>query len=284
MEHFKKNRFTVVEEDKTGKDVRVMKPDTLADPSVKSYEYPKFSTGAGDYKKVKNLYGSFAATDSERDHKAQKDKRFNLSPLLKGPLSVEEEEKRALDEKVRSRVEALSKEARDQARTDGYQEGLKKGHQEAFEAFRKEGEQRLARLDEFLSNVEGAKEDVFRANERFLLELVYRIGRMVTLKELSTDKEYLLRLIKELIDRVGVRENITIRVNPEELKTLSMLESDIAENFGTLKNISIEPSKQVASGGCVIETEWNAIDASVETQLKGVYEALIKTGTAVSES
>lgn len=214
-----------------------MKPDNASSPEVKSFDYSKFSTHVGDYNKVKSMYGSFAVTDAERDHKAQKDKRFNLSPLLRGPLSVEEEEKRALDERVRSRVEALSKEARDQARTDGYADGLHRGYQEAFDKFREEGAQRLARLDELLSNFEGAKEDVFRANERFLLELIYRISRMVILKELSVDKDYLLRLIKELIDRVGVRENITIRLNPEELKTLSMLEEDISENIGTLLSL-----------------------------------------------
>ena len=61
-----------------------------------------------------------------------------------------------------------------------------------------------------------------------------------------------------------------------------MLEEDIIENIGTFKNISIEASKQVATSGCIIETEWNAIDATVETQLKGIYEALVKTGASTS--
>jgi flagellar biosynthesis/type III secretory pathway protein FliH len=284
MEKFKKNKYSIVDEGKSNKDVRVMKPDNVSSPEVKNFDYSKFSTQVGDYNKVKSMYGSFAVTDSERDLKAQKDKRFNLSPLLRGPLSVEEEEKRALDERVRSRVAALAKEARDQARTDGYTEGLQKGYQEAFDKFRQEGVERLSKLDELLTGFEAAKVDVFRANERFLLELIFRISRMVLLKELSADKNYLLRLIRELIDRVGVRENITIRINPEELKTLSMLEKDIADNIGTLKNISIEGSKQVATSGCIVETEWNAIDATVETQLKGIYEALIATGTTKSET
>ena len=49
--------------------------------------------------------------------------------------------------------------------------------------------------------------------------------------------------------------------------------------MGDLKNLQIEGSDQFRSGGCTVETQWNAIDASIETQLKGLYDALMGVGT-----
>jgi flagellar biosynthesis/type III secretory pathway protein FliH len=45
--------------------------------------------------------------------------------------------------------------------------------------------------------------------------------------------------------------------------------------MGTLKNLTVEFSNQAHRGGCILETEWNAIDASLDTQFAGIYEALV---------
>lgn len=275
MQKFKQTEINIKEEEKKDGGIRVMKPDTAAKPVVSDFKYSKIKSGEGDYSSVKAKYGTFAVTDAEQEAKARKDRRFSLSPLLRGPLSVEAEEKRALDEKVKSRVQALAEEARKQAHLDGYQDGLKKGYDEAYQQFKKEAVERVAKLDQLLSEMEGAKEDIFRANERFLVELIFRISKLVLLRELTTDKDFLLRLTKHLIDRVGVRENITVRVNPKDLGTISMLKDDLQETLGVIKNLNVEGSNQVKQGGCIVETEWNAIDASIDTQLQGIYDALV---------
>src|SRR6185369_5596160 len=122
---------------------------------------------------------------------------------LRRPLSVEEEERRAIEEKVRARVSSMSDEVKEKAHTTGYQEGLKKGYEEAFRRFQQEGAERLARFEKLLNESENAKQEIFRANERYLLELIFRIARTVLLREAKTDKELVMRLARELIDRVG---------------------------------------------------------------------------------
>src|SRR5207302_3843338 len=112
----------------------------------------------------------------------------------------------------------------------------------AFKKFEHDGEERLIFLENFFGEVDAAKSDIFRANERFLVELVFRIARMVILKELTTDKDYLLRLAKELIDRVGLKENIKVKINPEDSATIGMLKEGLEKAVAGLKNLSIEAS------------------------------------------
>ncbi|OFZ21049.1 MAG: hypothetical protein A2X94_06880 [Bdellovibrionales bacterium GWB1_55_8] len=277
-----KNSGIKIKEDAgTATEPRVVKLGGEAEKTVvKSFEFGALSEpGNRNYADVKKKFGALAVTDPERAGRAQKDSRFKLNSLLRDPLSIEEEERRVIDEKVRARVAAMADEARVNASAQGYEEGLKKGYHEAFTKFQREGEERLGSFSKMIAEFEGAKEQVYHANEKFLLDLVYRIGRMVLLREMSTDGEYVLRLARELIEKVGVRENIKIHISQQDAETAEMVKRGLEQSLGNLKNLSVEPSDQVKLGGCVIETEWNAINASVEAQLQSISSALFASST-----
>jgi flagellar assembly protein FliH len=275
-----KNGFNKIsiknESDVTETSVRVMKIDTASAPVVQQFNFGRLQrAGAGSYAATKEKYGALAATDAERTERGQKDRRFSLNPLLKEPLSIEEEERRVIDAKVSQQVAALAEAAKSKAAEEGYQAGLKQGHAEAYEAFRQEASGRMTHFEEFLASAEQAKTEIFRANERFLMELVFRMARTVALKELSVDRTYVLRLARDLLERIGIRENIRIRIHPQDAATAELLKPGLEEELGTLKNLHVEISPQVGRGGCMVETEWNMIDASLETQFAGIYEALL---------
>ena len=283
MSKFKPTDFNISPEPESLTDIRVKPLDSGGKPEVKEFQFKSLQPPAGgQYHSVKTKYGPLAATDPERNDRSQKDRRFSLNPLLKSPLSVEQEERRVMEEKVRARIQTLADSAKAEAAELGYAAGLKKGFEEAFKKFKDESAESLAKFNQLVSEAEFAKVEIFRANERFLIELVFRIARMVLLKEISEDKEYILRIAKELVSRVGARDNITIRINTEDAKKIEMLKESLEKAYGHLTNLNIEASTQVSRGGCQIETEWSAIDASVETQLQRVYESLIgqKSGGA----
>jgi len=275
MSHFKPTQFEVKDEGDKLEKAKIVKMNASAEPAVQGFQYKALSQTVGKYAEVKSKYGSLAATDTERAARAKKDARFSLSPLLRDPLAVEEEERRVIDKKVREHVARLAEEAKAKSIAVGYREGLKKGHEEAFARFKEAGADRLERFTQVVEAVESAKEQIYLANERFLIELVYKISRMLLLKELKADREYVQRLARELIERVGVRENITIHISENDAETAGMLKEGLEKSLGTLKNLNIQISNQVEFGGCIVETEWNAIDASVDRQLEGIYETLM---------
>lgn len=283
-EKFKPGQFTVKEEYDAPLEPRVVKLDVPTEPVVQQYNFGRIrKEGEGDYQATKAKYGPLAATDPERQARTQRDSRFSINPLLRDPLSVEEEERRVIEEKVRSRVAAMADEARAKAAEEGFQQGQAKGYEDAFAQFKGEGAERLARFEAMVKQAESAKESIFKQNERFLIDLVFRVSRMILLRELATDRDYVVRLCRELIERVGVRENIRIRIHPDEASTIGMIREGLEKTFGSLKNLHIEISNQVQVGGCMLETEWNAIDASLENQLKAVSEALLGQGEGTAK-
>lgn len=255
---------------------RVMKVDTGGVPVVQQFSFGRLErAGEGNYEATKAKYGAISATDSERMHRGQRDRRFSLNPLVKEPLSIEEEERRVIDQKVEERVAAITAEARAKGVQEGYQAGLAKGHREAFELFQNQADERMAQFEGLLAAFEGAKAEIFRANERFLMELVFRVARTVALKEVAEDREYVVRLCRELLERIGARDNIRIRLHPDDAGTALLLKPALEQTFGALGNLTVEPSELVRRGGCIVETEWNEIDASLDTQFEGIHAALL---------
>ncbi len=236
---------------------------------------PIHAAGVSSYSEVKNKYGSLAATDQDRSEKGQRDRRFSINPLLRSPLSIQDEERRVIDEQVKRIVTEIAEREKKAASELGYEEGFKKGFDEAIQQIKGEASSKIAQFDEFLNQIDHARTDIFRVNERIIIELVYKIARMLLMKELSTDREYILRLAKELVGKVGVRENITLRINPKDAEFVGVLKGGVEKAFGNITNFNVEMNSSVKSGGCEIETEWNVINASIEAQLEEVHRSLI---------
>ncbi len=272
---FKPSQYEIKDEGAAPGEMRVVKLDEPSKPDVQAFVPSRIrEPGQGEYRTVKSKFGPLAATDASRASRTQKDSRFAINPLLREPLAVEEEERRVIEERVRDRISAVSEDVRRQASEVGFQEGFKKGHDEASAKFREEGRQSLEDFQIFLASCENAKRDIFKANERYLVELVFRVSKMVLMRELQADKQYVTRLTQELVERVGARENIRIKLNPADLEVATQLRQELELSLGTLKNVNVEASAQVEGGGCIVETQWNAIDASVETQLKNIHASL----------
>lgn len=276
MSKFKITDFKIKSEGQSSNEFKIEEMEDEKTLIVKTFEVKTFEAPAvNHYSQVKSKYGPLAATDSERSSRSQKDRRFSLNPLLRNPLSVEQEELRVLDTKVQEKVDALSEEVKRNAVSEGYNEGYKQGFEEAYKKTQVEARESLARLQNLVTQFEAAKTEVFRANEHFLCEIIYRIARTVILKEVSSDSQYLLRLASELISRMGIRDHIKIIIHPKDAESLDTLKEGLLNSLGELRNLQIEVSNKVKIGGCHVETEWSAIDASIETQLQSILEALI---------
>ncbi|MGE4234029.1 MAG: FliH/SctL family protein [Bacteriovoracia bacterium] len=206
------------------------------------------------------------------DH-STKNSRFRISELTRGPLSVDEEEEQRIVSEVESRLnkklDELRKEVSDQAQLDGLEEGKKIAREEVFA----EAKPDLERLQGLIKQFESMSKDVFKANEEFLIRLVYRIAKLVILKEISEDKDYIKRLVENILERLGTKENIKVFVSPKEYSTVQNLKHDLAQTLGELKNITIEVDSQIESAGCRLETDFGEVDARIEVQIDSIAKA-----------
>jgi flagellar biosynthesis/type III secretory pathway protein FliH len=157
---------------------------------------------------------------------------------------------------------------------------MQQGFDDVYEGLRAEGREQIEQFQKFIHETENAKKEIFAANERFLIDLVYRVASMIALKEVGQDRDYVKRICVDIIEKTGVRENIRIRINPGQVQIAGVLKTGLEEYFGKLNNLSIEASPDVPTHGCIVDTQWNSIDATLERQLSGVREALLGKPTS----
>ncbi len=275
-EKFVQTQQDISREAGSGPSSRIIKAQEGVKNSIRKFEMGKLEVqGQGTYEHSRDLYGPMAATDDDRPTRKREDDRFRLNPTTKERLAIEDEELRVIERRVEARVaERLALET--QAAHDmGHTEGFAKGRRDAAERFAKEANDKVERLTSILHGIEEIRPLIAQANERQLVDLVFRVCRMILLKEIPQDREYLLRLTRGILERIGAKDNVRIRINPQDIGLVEELRAGLFQSFGALRNLDIEASTQVRLGGVELETPWNAIDASVDTQLQNIFVALM---------
>jgi flagellar biosynthesis/type III secretory pathway protein FliH len=253
----------------------VIKLEESFKPEVKSYDFQGFggSGAAGSRPQV-----------SSGAQKNQKDSRFRVSELSRDRRSIEQEEEERIQQRVQNRLVEAQARAEEAARKAGYEAGLQKGRDEALAAFRETAKPALDGITKLVTEFEECKDRVFQANEQILLESAFQIAKRLFLKEVSTDREYVIRLAHEVVSKLTHRDTIRIRVNPSDLDTVASLREELGKRFQDLRNISIEASDRVSSGGLVLDTDFSMIDARIEAQVLEFEKSLLQSQPAGGQS
>jgi flagellar assembly protein FliH len=208
----------------------------------------RFNRSAQSEKKSEFEVGGFA-----RDFKKDKD------------ASAKKEAEGILEE-AKVKAEEIEKAAYKKGFEEGKRNGLEEGKRAVeplIETFKKE-----------ILEIGKIKEEIYSSIETEMLELILSISRKVIHKEVATDKDAVLNTIKTAVGSVVSKEEIKIKVNPEDLELAKEIKMDITNLVEGVKNITFEGDISVGRGGCIIETNYGSVDARIEEQMEAVEHAL----------
>jgi flagellar assembly protein FliH len=213
------------------------------------------------------------------DEAAQKNSRFRISDLARTPLSVEAEEEARIESEVQRRLEDRFNQLREQVSKEAYAEGFASGKGDARTQVQTEAKPMLNAFEELIRNFEHMSLEIFKANEAFMMKLLFHLVRSVVLKELKDDRTYTQRLVTHLLERIGTRENIKIFVGQAAFSSAESLKEGLAQSLGQLKNISVELDPNVIDSGCRVETDFGEIDGRILVQLENIAQTMGATAT-----
>ncbi|MBP3925419.1 hypothetical protein J6E39_09315 [bacterium] len=161
----------------------------------------------------------------------------------------------------RAREEAVS--IRESAAKEGYQEGLSKAEED------------LAELRNSLSAFMNSSQEVFDYIAPNLLEIGIDIAKKIIKKEIEQDPNLILESIKDILNNLSREEKkVTLRVNPSQVDMLKQEIPDVLTSLGLDARVMVVPDENVFEGGCMVVTNNGIIDATIETQLSIISEAL----------
>ena len=167
------------------------------------------------------------------------------------------------DRNLISRAREEADSIREAAAKEGYQAGLEQS-KEDIQAL-KNG------IDAFF----GAKQAVLDSIAPDVLEISIEIAKKIIKKEAVDDTDIILNNIKEILNDLSKEETkITLKVNPSQVALLKQQVPEIVETAGLEAKVIIVPDENTMEGGCLLTTTNGVIDATIETQLEVISEAL----------
>ncbi|NLW85688.1 MAG: hypothetical protein GXY38_02320 [Planctomycetes bacterium] len=176
--------------------------------------------------------------------------------------------------------------AADDARSAGFAKGREEGFAQGLAAGRKEIEAELKTQSveltqlagRILGELAGAREELLREASGELLNLAIDIARKVVgtvaIRDISAARANLAKAL-ELADPAG---QVVVRVNPRQLEQLSLRLDGLTESLCVRGTVKLVADERIAPGGVKLGTRQGEIDATIDTQIRNVVEALVGPG------
>lgn len=154
-----------------------------------------------------------------------------------------------------------------------YRQGREDALREAREQFGHASDM-LAQALEEVSQLRGS---LLQNSSNDMLRLVMSIVRQVLHAEISVNP----RIIAETIDRalkMAVRADYYhVRVNPADLEVVTERKPLFLAAINGLQNLSFQADPAVGRGGCLLESEFGDVDATIDGQLDQIHRSLLAT-------
>lgn len=109
-----------------------------------------------------------------------------------------------------------------------------------------------------------------------MVELTVQITRKVIHRELQLDREVIKEIVTSTLKSIEGEREVKIRLNPEDLELLENQKQELLSTNGGIREIDFVPDRSIELGGCIVETDFGGIDATVTSQLEEIETKLLE--------
>lgn len=156
----------------------------------------------------------------------------------------------------------------------GYQAGFAEGIEQSRIAAFAEVESAIASLRGaeagLAHRIEELEEEMAPAAAALAIEVAARVLRAAV----SVRPERVIDVVRGAMRRAVDRERLVLRVNPEDLAICREAAPDLLSTIGGIGRLDFFDDQRVTRGSCILETNAGDVDATFESQLERIHEAL----------
>lgn len=157
------------------------------------------------------------------------------------------------------RLQALQKEAYDEAYARGHREGLSAGQSEAAKL--------TARLAQLLDALARPFEQLDEVVEQQLVELAMAVVRQLFRREIRLEPGHIIGVVREAIALLPVASrNVRLHLHPDDA---ALVRETLSPAEGQPAWVIVE-DPLLTRGGCTVTTENSRIDATAEARLQAL--------------
>lgn len=183
--------------------------------------------------------------------------------------------------RVRAEANTIVEQARAEAakiRTQAAEQGKQAAIQAAEQALKSRVDQQLQSL---LPALQQAVRELVDARhlwqqhwESHSIKLASAIASKLIRRELASDPQLPLTLVREALQMVVGADRVTIRLNPEDHALLNESAARLAAQLRPISACDVIADATIERGGCRVDTQLGSIDQQFDSQLQRIVEEL----------
>ena len=207
---------------------------------------------------------------------AEVKRQTDAAAVIKADAESEAENIIARAKTQANQIIAEAEAERDRLKNEAETTGYEKGHQEGFEKGSQEVERLIDRMHRILEAVMQRREEILADTESQIVELVILMARKVIKILSENQKNVVMANTLAALKKVKTRGEVTLRVNLEDVKLTSSHAQEFIEHVENIKGITVLEDSAVERGGCIVETDFGAIDARISSQLQELENKILE--------
>lgn len=163
-----------------------------------------------------------------------------------------------------------------QIEEDAFKKGQANGYQDAKNKFEDDYRAKVLEAKELVENAIEERDQIIAGSEEEIVQLAIAVARKIIGQDLTVNPDSIVDIVKRAIQKATDREELTVRVNPDNLDDTLNGKDKITQAVKGVRKLKILADKAIAAGGCVVESSNGTVDARVERQLKEIEQALME--------
>ncbi|MCE5262133.1 MAG: hypothetical protein LLG97_01225 [Deltaproteobacteria bacterium] len=160
------------------------------------------------------------------------------------------------------------------AEQESYEKGLSDGIRKGRDLERRETQQAVQAMSKIVKEMSVLKKSTLENLEGEILQLALAVAEKVIHLEAATNREVIRGVLREAIKNVGDRENMKIRVHPQDFHFMMEIKSDFLQSFDGVRNVTFAEDESIQRGGAIIETLCGEVDARLDQQCNEIKAAM----------
>lgn len=161
----------------------------------------------------------------------------------------------------------------------GVEEGRKQGEAAGRDAALGEWREKLIALEsgwtQALAAFESERERMLLEAKQDIVELAATVARLVTKRAVTLDPGSVADQVAAVLALLTRPTRVVLAVNPADAPIVREALPSLAQRFTAAAHVEIATDEQVSRGGCIARTAGGTIDATIDTQLERIAEALL---------
>ena len=171
---------------------------------------------------------------------------------------------------------AQAQEEKQKIHDEAYKTGFDEGREKGYEEGNLEAQRLIDRLHVILDRIMDKRQEILDNTEQQIVELVLLMARKVVKVISENQRNVVMSNVLQALRKVKGRGDVIVRVNLADIKLTTEHTKDFMRAVENIQNITVAEDSSIDRGGCIIETDFGAIDARISSQLAELEQKILE--------